>query len=196
MTGQETPADAGDVPGLDDFLCFSVYAANLAINRLYQPMLDELGLTYPQYLVLVALYEQDDQTVGGLGGRLFLDSSTLTPLLKRMEALGYVSRQRGTEDERQVRIRLTARGRALREKGMGFRAGLLGASGLSREESRRLREDMVRLREHVTEATRNGAMKPAASSGVVGLVDRLSKMQQGTAPRRTPDGEMEPEDQA
>src|SRR5437879_6243363 len=99
-----------DAPKLDDFLCFAVYSANLAFHRVYKPLLDELGLTYPQYLVLVVLYEQDDQTVGDLGDKLFLDSSTLTPLLKRMEGVGYVTRQRDPEDERQVRIRLTPRG--------------------------------------------------------------------------------------
>ena len=84
---QKPPVDS-ELPKLDDFLCFATYSANLAFNRVYKPVLDELGLTYPQYIVLVALYEQDDQTVSGLGDKLFLDSSTLTPLLKRMESDG------------------------------------------------------------------------------------------------------------
>src|ERR1700736_6601691 len=100
------------LPNLEDYLCFAVYSANLPLHRLLKPLLDEVGLTYPQYLVLIALYDDDHQTVGGLGDKLFLDSSTLTPLLKRMEAMGYVVRQRDPQDERQVRIRLTPPQRA------------------------------------------------------------------------------------
>ena len=143
-----------DAPGLDDFLCFAIYSTNLAFNRVYKPLLDELGLTYPQYLVLVALYQEDGQTVGALGEKLFLDSSTLTPLLKRMEGLGHVTRQRDPEDERQVRIRLTTQGRRVREKGIGFRGGLLKATGLTQADFRQLREDMVELRENLLKATR------------------------------------------
>src|SRR5258706_16439520 len=105
-----------DALRLGEFLCFAVYSASHAFNRVYKPLLDELGLTYPQYLVMVLLWEQDDQTVGSLGEKLFLESSTLTPLLKRLEALGYVKRTRDPVDERQVRVRLTERGRALRER--------------------------------------------------------------------------------
>jgi len=108
------------LPKLEDYLCFAVYSANLPLHRLLKPLLDEVGLTYPQYLVLIALYDDDHQTVGGLGDKLFLDSSTLTPLLKRMEAMGYVVRQRDPQDERQVRIRLTPRGRSVREKESAF----------------------------------------------------------------------------
>src|SRR5215475_10610945 len=131
MTTQNIQAVPDDASDLDEFLCFAVYSANLAFNRTYKPLLDELGLTYPQYLVLVVLYREDDQTVGGLGEKLFLDSSTLTPLLKRMEGAGYITRQRDPEDERQVRIRLTARGRSAREKFAGFRGDLLKATGLT-----------------------------------------------------------------
>lgn len=145
--------DAGIVaPGLDEFLCFAIYSTNLAFNRAYKPLLEELGLTYPQYIALVALYERDDETVGGLGDRLFLDSSTLTPLLKRLEAMGLVSRRRDLADERQVRIRLTAQGRELRERGLGLRAGLQRATGLTPDEQRRLRQEMVRLRGNLTGA--------------------------------------------
>jgi MarR family transcriptional regulator, organic hydroperoxide resistance regulator len=150
-------AAADDVPKLDDFLCFAVYSANLAFNRVYKPLLDELGLTYPQYLVLVALYEEDGQTVGGLGEKLFLDSSTLTPLLKRMEGVGYLTRQRDPQDERQVRLRLTPRGRSVREKGIAFRGGLLKATGLSPTGLRELREQMVALRENLAKAARAGS---------------------------------------
>jgi DNA-binding MarR family transcriptional regulator len=93
-----------------DFVCFSVYSANLAFNRLYKALLDQYGLTYPQYLVLVALRQRDAQTVGELGDLLHLESNTLTPLLKRMEAAGLLDRARDATDERVVRIRLTAEG--------------------------------------------------------------------------------------
>src|ERR1700751_3159022 len=93
---------------LDEFLCFEVYSANHAFNRVYQPLLDKLRLTYPQYLVMVLLWERDGQTVGELGARLSLESNTLTPLLKRLEALGHVKRSRDPADERQVRVQLTA----------------------------------------------------------------------------------------
>jgi DNA-binding MarR family transcriptional regulator len=146
-----TPNDPG-VRKLADFLCFAIYSANLALGKAYKPLLDELGLTYPQYLVLVVLYEQDDQTVGGLGEKLCLDSSTLTPLLKRMEAAGYVSRERNPLDERQVRIRLTARGRQAREKVAAARGGMLKATGLSAAGVRQLREQLVTLRENLTRA--------------------------------------------
>ena len=107
---KQKPVDSEELPKLDDFLCFAIYSANLAVNRVYKPVLDELGLTYPQYIVLVALYEQDDQTVSGLGDKLFLNSSTLTPLLKRMEAMGHLTRQRNPEDERRGAIAADAAG--------------------------------------------------------------------------------------
>src|SRR3954464_5901123 len=91
-------ADPSETSKLDDFLCFAIYSTNLAVQRLQKPVLDKLGLTYLQYIVLVTLYQQDDQTVGGLGEKLFLDSSTLTPLLKRLEAMGQVTRQRDPQD--------------------------------------------------------------------------------------------------
>lgn len=105
-----------DLLKLDNFICFALYSANHAMNRLYKPMLDELNLTYPQYLVMVTLWEEDGQTVGGIGEKLFLESSTLTPLLKRLEAAGFIQRTRSKEDERQVLIRLTSEGTALKTK--------------------------------------------------------------------------------
>lgn len=139
-------AGADRLPGLDEFLCFAVYSTNLAFNRVYKPLLDELGLTYPQYIALVALYEEADQTVGQLGEKLFLDSSTLTPLLKRLEAMGVLTRRRDPQDERQVRLNLTTQGRALRERGRVVRVSMQRATGLAPEEQRHLREEMVRLR--------------------------------------------------
>lgn len=156
MAGDSRQADqsAGNdrLPGLDEFLCFAVYSTNLAFNRVYKPLLDELGLTYPQYIALVALYEEADQTVGQLGEKLFLDSSTLTPLLKRLEAMGAVTRQRDPQDERQVRINLTVQGRALRERGRAVRVSMQRATGLAPEEQRHLREAMVRLRGNLNAA--------------------------------------------
>jgi DNA-binding MarR family transcriptional regulator len=102
-----------DLPTLDDQLCFAIYSANTAINRMYRPYLNKLGLTYPQYIALLALWETDDVTVGALGKRLYLDTNTLTPLLKRLEGMGHLTRTRDSRDERVVRIRLTDQGRAL-----------------------------------------------------------------------------------
>jgi DNA-binding MarR family transcriptional regulator len=135
-----------DALRLGEFLCFAVYSASHAFNRVYKPLLDELGLTYPQYLVMVLLWEQDDQTVGSLGEKLFLESSTLTPLLKRLEALGHVKRTRDPVDERQVRVRLTDKGRAMREKARGIPDCILEASGLEIDELRRLQSELVALR--------------------------------------------------
>jgi DNA-binding MarR family transcriptional regulator len=151
---KQSPADPADVQALDDFLCFAVYSANLAINRAMKPVLDELGLTYLQYVVLVALYEQDDQTVGALGDKLFLDSSTLTPLLKRMEAMGHLTRQRDPNDERQVRMRLTPQGRSLRKKAFAYRGGMVEAMGLSAGQYWQLREQMAKLRANLSDETR------------------------------------------
>jgi MarR family transcriptional regulator, organic hydroperoxide resistance regulator len=152
MAKQKIQAVPDDVSDLDEFLCFAVYSANLAFNRTYKPLLDELGLTYPQYLVLVVLYKEDDQTVGGLGEKLFLDSSTLTPLLKRMETAGYLTRQRDPSDERQVRVRITPRGKAAREKIGCARGDLLKATGLPISRFRQLRDDLATLRDNLNEA--------------------------------------------
>ena len=151
---QDPPADPSEAQSLDDFLCFAIYSTNLAVNRLNKPVLDKLGLTYLQYIVLVALYEQDDQTVGGLGDRLFLDSSTLTPLLKRLETMGHLTRQRDPQDERQVRLRLTSQGRSVREQAFAFRHDLVKAMGLSAADFQHLREQMVKLRANLSDAVR------------------------------------------
>ncbi|HET9413309.1 MAG TPA: MarR family winged helix-turn-helix transcriptional regulator [Pseudolabrys sp.] len=149
------PAPAAEEPPkLDDFLCFAIYSTNLAVNRVYKPLLDQLGLTYPQYIVLIALYDEDDQTVGGLGDKLFLDSSTLTPLLKRMESMGHLTRQRDPQDERQVRVRLTPQGRSLREKGIMSRSSLFNSTNFSPTEYEQLREQMVKLRAYLLDAVR------------------------------------------
>ena len=101
---------------LEGFLCFAVYATGHAFNRVYQPLLKELNLTYSQFIAMILLWDHDDQTVGELGRRLSLQSNTLTPMLKRLETLGYIRRARGTADERQVCISLTDAGRKLRTR--------------------------------------------------------------------------------
>jgi len=139
-------ADPADTQNLDDFLCFAIYSTNLAVNRLNKAVLDRLGLTYLQYIVLVALYEKDDRTVSGLGDQLYLDSSTLTPLLKKLEAMGHLTRQRDPEDERQVRLRITPQGRSVREAALAFRGEQVDAMGLDAAQFAGLREQLVKLR--------------------------------------------------
>ncbi|MBB2685399.1 MULTISPECIES: MarR family winged helix-turn-helix transcriptional regulator [Rhizobium] len=132
---------------LDVFICFAVYTASHALNRVYKPLLDTLGLTYPQYLAMVALWEQDDQTVSGLGEKLYLESSTLTPLLKRLESAGYIRRERSREDERVVVIRLSEAGIRLKEKAIGIPGCIAEASGRDAADLTRLRAEIVALRE-------------------------------------------------
>jgi len=124
-------ARAGDVLKLDNQLCFAVYAAAHAFSATYKPLLEPLGLTYPQYLAMLVLWQEDGVTVSAIGARLGLDSGTLTPLLKRLEAAGLVSRLRDAADERQVRVTLTAAGRALKQKAKVIPQALLCASGMS-----------------------------------------------------------------
>ena len=143
------------VPPLSDFLCFAVYSPNLAYGKAYKPILDEIGITYTQYLAIVALWEEDHQTVGGLGDKLFLESNTLTPILKRLEAMGYLTRRRSAEDERQVLISLTDAGRALREQGLEM--DLVAATGLSPEEFSAMRRGIVKLRDNLREHARENA---------------------------------------
>jgi len=134
-------------PRLADFLCFAIYSANLAYGRAYKPILEELGLTYPQYIAIVALWEEDNQTVSTLGEKLFLESNTLTPILKKLEGMGYVRRQRDPSDERQVVVSLTDSGRRLREKGLGM--NLVKASSLSADEFAKMQKAIVRLRDNL-----------------------------------------------
>lgn len=115
---------------LDNQLCFSLYAASMAIGRVYKPMLDRLGITYPQYLVLHALWEQEGRTIGQIAERLSLESSTVTPLVKRLEAAGFLTRARSTADERRVDVRLTERGAAMREECGCLGEALLERSGM------------------------------------------------------------------
>jgi DNA-binding MarR family transcriptional regulator len=139
--------DAGDgnLLRLDNQLCFAVYAAAQAFTATYKPLLEPLGLTYPQYLTMLVLWEEDGLTVSAIGERLGLDSGTLTPLLKRLEAAGVVTRTRDTADERQVLIALTPAGRSLKQKARGIPAKLLCASGMSLAEIKGLRGSVGRL---------------------------------------------------
>jgi MarR family transcriptional regulator, organic hydroperoxide resistance regulator len=145
-------------PRLSDFLCFAIYSANLAYGRAYKPILEELGLTYTQYIAIVALWENDNQTVGGLGEKLFLESNTLTPILKKLEGMGYLRRQRDPTDERQVLVSLTDAGRRLREKGLTM--NLVKASGLTPEEFGKMQKGVVTLRDNLIKAAQ-GAHEPA-----------------------------------
>lgn len=142
------------MPKLADFLCFSVYSANLAFGRAYKPILDPLGLTYTQFIALVALWEEDDQTVSQLGERLFLESNTLTPILKKLESLGYLRRRRDSDDERVVRVSLTDAGRRLRE-GVSQRS-LFKAVDLPLEDFAKLQKQVAKLRDNLFDATKAG----------------------------------------
>jgi DNA-binding MarR family transcriptional regulator len=144
-----TPDDP-KAPKLADFLCFAIYSANLAYGRAYKPILDKLGLTYTQYIAIVALWEQDNQTVSSLGEKLFLESNTLTPILKKLEGMGYLRRQRDTTDERQVVVSLTTAGRRLREKGLSM--NLVKETGLSLEEFAKVQKAVVAVRNNLVKA--------------------------------------------
>ena len=142
------PSNPASGPALElgEFLCFAVYTANHAFNRVYQPLLRELGLTYPQFITLVLLWSQDGQTVGEIGQKLFLQSNTLTPLLKRLEALGYVRRTRDRSDERQVRITLTEAGRRLHLQASDIVRSVRDATGLEEGQVHALADEVNALR--------------------------------------------------
>lgn len=147
----ERKQEAPEARPLADYLCFAIYSANLAYGRAYKQGLAELGLTYPQWIAIVVLSEEGEQTVGELGDRMFLESNTLTPMLKKLEAMGYLRRQRDPADERQVRVSLTDAGRRLREKGMQMQ--LVKSSSLKADEFERLQKSVVALRDNLIKAT-------------------------------------------
>ena len=134
---------------LDEQLCYAVYSAGMAIQRIYKPLLDELGLTYPQYLVLNVLWREDKQSVGSIAERLALESSTLTPLLKRLEVAGHVSRTRNPANERQVVVSLTDQGRALQSRAGCLADALLSASGQSPAHLGQMTRDVRQLRDAI-----------------------------------------------
>jgi DNA-binding MarR family transcriptional regulator len=145
MTDTPSPSVA-----LDDQLCFALYAASRAVTARYRPMLDQLGITYPQYLVLMLLWEEDGQTVGQLGNRLALDSGTLSPLLKRLTAAGLVTRHRRTDDERSVSVRLTDAGRALQEPSLAVNTAMIDAMDLDDAQFTELRTQLQMVTERVS----------------------------------------------
>ncbi|MDA9423278.1 MarR family winged helix-turn-helix transcriptional regulator [Bradyrhizobium sp. CCBAU 53380] len=143
-------SSAADAPlRLDNQICFAVYSAAHAFNRVYKPLLDRLGLTYPQYLVMLVLWERDDVPVKDIGEKLFLDSGTLTPLLKRLEAAHLVRRSRSREDERQVLIALTPQGYALKEKARAVPQSILAASDCSVSQLVAMKDEIVALRDRL-----------------------------------------------
>jgi DNA-binding MarR family transcriptional regulator len=142
-------APARDLLHLDQQVCFALYSANLALARAYRGLLAELGLTYPQYLVMLVLWEQEGQTVSAIGQKLFLDSATLTPLLKRLQAAGLVTRTRATGDERQVEIGLTEAGRALRGRASAVPQALSCALACPPEALLQLKSQLEDLRDHL-----------------------------------------------
>ncbi|HEY0596919.1 MarR family transcriptional regulator [Sphingopyxis sp.] len=147
-----TPAPVED-RSLSDFLCFAIYSANLAFGRAYKPILDEFDLTYTQYIAMVALAEENEQTVGELGERLFLESNTLTPILKKLESMGFVTRRRNPADERQVRVSLLPAGREVLARDPGrilYDATELGDDFFPVQQS------VVRLRDSLLRHNRRG----------------------------------------
>ena len=145
------PADQAPLT-LDQQLCYALYGASLAVGRVYKPLLDDLEITYPQYLVMSALWERDDQSIGVIAGHLALESSTITPLVKRLEAAGLLQRTRNAADERQVLVGLTDKGRALQARTGCLSAALLNKSGWKVEQIVALNEQVKALREALAAA--------------------------------------------
>ncbi|WP_457969265.1 MarR family winged helix-turn-helix transcriptional regulator [Acinetobacter calcoaceticus] len=131
---------------LENQLCFLVYSTNLALNQLYRKLLTPLGITYPQYLVMLVLWEQDEVTVSEIGAKLFLESSTLTPILKKLEVLHFLHRTRSTQDERQVIITLSEEGKKLKDQAMNIPAEVLDASSCDMTTLLDLKDQLTKLR--------------------------------------------------
>lgn len=148
-THQDDKKALGAPLSLDSQLCFALYSANLAMHKLYRQLLTQLNITYPQYLVMLVLWERDDVTVSDIGERLFLDSATLTPLLKRLEAAGLVLRQRSRQDERQVVVTLTSQGRALREKALSIPEAVFCAAECDVATLQDMKTQLNRLRDNL-----------------------------------------------
>jgi DNA-binding MarR family transcriptional regulator len=140
---------------LDNQLCFALYSSSLAMTKLYKPLLAPLGLTYPQYLVMLALWEEDGQTVSALGEKLALDSGTLTPLLKRLQAQGALSRERDAEDERRVIVRLSPAGRRLKARARKVPPQVVRATGCELDEVVALTRQLGALRDSLAAVTQS-----------------------------------------
>ena len=162
-TASTTLPDIDELLRLDNQFCFALYSASLAMTKTYKPFLENLGLTYPQYLVMLILWEQDNVLVKEIGERLFLDSGTLTPLLKRLETAGLIERTRDPEDERQVRITLTKTGRALKRKAHAVPFQVLCASGQTPEGLMHLRALLSDVRQDLIRYG-NGEMEHAGAA--------------------------------
>ncbi|MBD8491433.1 MarR family transcriptional regulator [Pseudomonas syringae] len=148
MTGPTTDdTSACDALRLDNQLCFALYSTSLSMTKVYKPLLQALGLTYPQYLAMLVLWEQDGLTVGDVSTRLLTDPGSLTPLLKRLESEGLISRTRSKQDERVVLLHLTEQGRALQQKALSVPNCILSASGLELDTLRELQEQLLGLRD-------------------------------------------------
>ncbi|TAN29099.1 MAG: MarR family transcriptional regulator [Castellaniella sp.] len=146
-TEPSTPRDTSLT--LDAQLCFALYSAHLAMGKVYRRYLDDLGLTYPQYLVMLVLWERDGLTVTALGDRLYLDSATLTPLLKRLQALGLLHRDRTAQDQRQVLVTLTPAGHALKSRARHIPGGVMCATGCAPTQAQTLKTELEALRAHL-----------------------------------------------
>ena len=160
MPANATP-DPSDWLALDHQLCFALYAASLAMTKAYKPLLAPLGLTYPQYLVLLVLWEGDGITVSQLGERLTLDSGTLTPLLKRLEQLAWVRRQRSARDEREVHLSLSETGVQLRDQTHALKTRLLCDSGIDLNQADALREGLDQLLRQIRDLSSSAPTAPA-----------------------------------
>ncbi|EPD44006.1 MarR family winged helix-turn-helix transcriptional regulator [Delftia sp. WSY_4] len=143
------PLDSSELLRLDNQVCFALYSASLAMTKLYKPLLDGIGLTYPQYLVMLVLWERDGLTVSEIGEQLYLDSGTLTPLLKRLEGAGLLERVRDAQDERRVRITLTPQGRALRDAAEKIPACVLQSTQCTLPELQALTQQLGALRQRL-----------------------------------------------
>lgn len=152
-TTRSAALSASEALRLDNQLCFALYSASLSVTKMYKPLLAQLGLTYPQYLVMLVLWESDGLSVSALGERLYLDSGTLTPLLKRMEQAGLLQRQRASEDERRVDVSLTTPGRNLQKRAMPIPACMVQASGCPVPELRALTQQVQALRDQLLART-------------------------------------------
>lgn len=154
---KKTPVSDVDMLALDNQFCFALYSASLAMTKTYKPILDKIGLTYPQYLVMMVLWQQDNILVKDIGESLFLDSGTLTPLLKRLEAAGIIVRTRDQQDERQVRITLTPAGKNLKKAAKEIPLQIMCASGQTREVLIKLRAQLSQIRDDLTENNAAGS---------------------------------------
>jgi DNA-binding MarR family transcriptional regulator len=147
-----TAAGSCDALLLDNQLCFALYSTSLMMTKVYKPLLQQLGLTYPQYLAMMVLWERDGVTVGDVSTRLLTDPGSLTPLLKRLEVEGLIKRTRSKEDERVVLLTLTEQGKALQQKALNVPQCILAATGITLEQLRVMQDSLLSLRGNLQQA--------------------------------------------